>query len=58
MPRLVQLVQLLVGRQLRIEDQFGGRLAGALLPEVGEAEHLRGLLILGDPGVGVAQDAG
>jgi hypothetical protein len=41
---------------LRVEDQFGGRLARAGLPELDEAEDLVGLLGLGQTGVAVAQD--
>src|SRR5262249_10204655 len=55
---LVQLVQVLVGGPLRIEDQFARWAAGAFLPELGDAEDLGRLLVLGDAGVGIAQDAG
>ena len=51
-------MQVFVGGQLRIEDQFDGRAAGAFLPEVGEAQDFGGLLVFGDAGVCVAQDAG
>ena len=55
---LVQPVEVFVSGQLRIEDQLDGRTAGAFLPEVDEPQDLVGLLVFGDTGVGVAQDAG
>jgi len=55
---LVQLVEELVGGQLRIEDQLCGRVAAALLPEIGEADDLGCLFGLGNAGMGVAHDAG
>jgi hypothetical protein len=39
----VQLRELPVGGQLRVEDQLGGRLAGMLLPKSYELENLAGL---------------
>ena len=54
---LVQFRKVLVGGQLGIEHQFGGRLAGVLLPEAHELEDLLRLLVLGHTGIGVAQDA-
>ena len=46
-----------VGRQLGVEDQFLGEMAGALLPELDEAEDLVILLVLAQFPVGVAEDA-
>ena len=46
-----------VGGELGIEDQFLGQDAGALLPEVHEAENLVGLVGLAQLGVGIAEDA-
>ena len=55
-PFPIQLRKLLVGGQLRVKNQFGGRLAGVLLPEPYELEDLVGLLAFGYPGVGIAQN--
>jgi len=41
---------------LRVKNQFGGRLAGVLVPEPYELENLVGLLAFGDTGVGIAQN--
>src|SRR6266851_3110993 len=46
-PFSVQLRKFLVRGQLRVENQFGGRLAGVLLPEPYELENLVGLLAFG-----------
>ena len=53
---LVELVEIGVGGEPRIKDQFLGYLAGLLLPELNEAEHLVVLLIFPQIGVGVAED--
>ena len=45
-PQPVQLVELGIGRQLRVEDQLLGQAAGPLLPEFDEAEDLVVLLVL------------
>ena len=57
-PHPVQLVEVGVGRQLGVEDQFLGQAAGPLLPEVDEAEDLVVLLVLAQLAVGIAEDAG
>ena len=41
---------------MRIENQFGGHVAGVLLPEPDELENLAGLLGFGHTGVGIAQN--
>jgi hypothetical protein len=46
----------LVGGELRVENQFGGRFAGVLVPEPYELENLVGLLAFDHPGVGIAQN--
>src|SRR5437879_1782090 len=46
-----------VGGQLRVENQFGGRFTGVLLPEPYELENLIGLLAFCHTGVGVAQNS-
>ena len=56
-PHPVQLVEVGIGRQLGVEDQLLGETAGALLPEVDEAEDLVVLLVLPQLAVGVAEDA-
>ena len=53
----VELVELGVGRQLGIENQFFRVPPGTLLPEPNEAEDLIILLILTQFAVGVAKDA-
>src|SRR5262249_32628558 len=53
----VEPVEIRVGGQARVEDQFLRRRAGLLLPEIDEAQDLPGLLGLGDAGPGVAEDA-
>src|SRR6266850_8346233 len=53
---LVELVEIGVGGEPRIKDQFLGHLPGLLLPELNEAEHLVVLLIFPQIGVGVAED--
>ena len=45
-----------MGGQLRVENQFGGGLAGVFLPEADELENLTGLLGFGHTGVGIAQN--
>ena len=57
-PQPVQLVELGVGRQLGVEDQFLGVPPGPLLPEPDEAEDLVVLLVLAQLAVGIAEDAG
>ena len=57
-PHPVQLVEVGVGRQLGVEDQFLGQPAGPLLPELDEAEDLVVLLVLAQLAVGIAEDAG
>jgi hypothetical protein len=57
-PHPVQLVEVGVGRQLGVEDEFSGQPAGPLLPELDEAEDLVILLVLAQLPVGVAEDAG
>ena len=54
----VQLVQVGIGRQLGVEDEFLGQMAGPLLPELDEAEDLIVLLVLAQLPVGIAEDAG
>jgi len=56
MPSRFNSESFLVGGQLRVENQFGGGLAGVLLPEPDELEDLTGLLAFGHPGVGIAQN--
>jgi hypothetical protein len=56
-PFSVQLRKFLVGGQFRVENQFGGWLAGVLLPEPYELENLIGLLAFGHTGVGIAQNS-
>jgi hypothetical protein len=41
---------------LRVENQFGGRLTGVLLPEPYELEDFVSLLAFGYTGVGIAQN--
>jgi len=41
---------------LRVENQFGGRFAGVLLPEPNKLENLVGLFFFGHTGVGIAQN--
>ena len=57
-PQPVELIELGVGRQLGVEDQFLGILPGPFLPEPDEAEDLVVLLVLAQFAVGVAEDAG
>ena len=57
MPIWLSSVQVGVGGQLGVEDQFLGQLAGALLPELDESQDLVVLLVLAELGVGVAEDA-
>jgi hypothetical protein len=52
----IQLRKLFVGGQLRGENQFGGCVAGVLLPEPYELEDLVGLLAFGYTGTGIAQN--
>ena len=54
----IELVELGVGRQLGVEDQFFGILPRPLLPEPGEAEDLVILVALAQFPVGIAEDAG
>ena len=56
-PLSVQIRKLLVGGQLRVENQLGGRFAGVFLPNLYELENLVGLLALGDTGIGISQDS-
>jgi hypothetical protein len=53
---LVEFVEIGVGGEPRIKDQFLGHLPGLLLPELNEAEHLVVLLIFPQIGGGVAED--
>ena len=57
-PQPVELVELGVGRQLGIEDQFFRISPRPFLPEPDEAEDLIVLLILAQFTIGVAEDAG
>src|SRR5580693_1190979 len=57
-PHLVQLVEIGVGRQLGVEDEFFGKVAGPLLPVGDEAKDLIVLLALAQIGVGVAENPG
>src|SRR2546427_2530968 len=52
----VQFLQMLIRRQLGVEDQLGGRSSGVLLPELHKPQDLARLLSLGNSGVGIAQD--
>ena len=52
---LVEAVEIGVGGQLRVEDQFGRGLAGALAPKVHEAQNFTDSIGLGDARVGIAK---
>lgn len=54
---LVEPVEMSIGGQLRVEDQFLGRVAGVLPPEVDEVQDFVRLRRLGEAGLGVAQHA-
>src|SRR5208337_1350383 len=54
----IEFIELGVGRQLGIEDQFFGIPPGPLLPEPDETEDLVVLLVLAQFAVGVTEDAG
>ena len=51
---LVEAVQMSIGGQLGIEDEFGRRLTAVLVPELDEALHLVGSIGPGDTRIGVA----
>jgi hypothetical protein len=52
---LPEAVEIGIGRQPRVEDQFLGWLAGPLLPEIDEAQDLLRLLGLGDAGTSITK---
>src|SRR5450756_1980576 len=52
----VQLVQVLVGGQLRVKHKLPGERAGVLVPESNKAEDLSGLLCFGDPRIRIAEN--
>ncbi len=54
----IEFIELGVGRQLGIEDQFFGIPPGPLLPEPDETEDLIVLLVFAQFAVGVTEDAG
>ena len=56
-PHPVQRVEVGIGRQLRVEDEFLGQVSGPLLPEVDEAENFIILLIFAEFPVGVAENS-
>ena len=52
----VEFLQLRIGCELGVKDQFGGQRSGLLLPEVDKTQDLAGLLSLGNSGVGIAKN--
>ena len=54
----IEFIELGVGRQLGIEDQFFGIPPGPLLPEPDETEDLIVLLVFAQFAVGVTEDSG
>jgi hypothetical protein len=54
----IEFIEIGVGRQLGIEDQFFGILPGPFLPEPDETENLIVLLVLAQFAVGVTEDTG
>jgi hypothetical protein len=53
---LIQAIQVRVGRQPRVKDQFLRQSARAFLPETNEGENLVILLVLAEIAVGVAEE--
>ena len=56
--QLVQPGEVGVGGQAAVEDEFGGQLAGALAPGLGEAQDFVVLGVLAEAGVGPGEEAG
>ncbi len=56
--QLVQPGEVGIGGEAAVEDEFGGQLAGALAPGLGEAQDLVVLAVLAEAGVGPGKQAG
>ncbi len=56
--QLVQPGEVGIGGEAAVEDEFGGQLAGALAPGLGEAQDLVVLAVLAEAGVGPGEEAG
>ncbi len=56
--QLVQPGEVGIGGEAAVEDEFGGQLAGALAPGLGEAQDLVVLGVLAEAGVGPGEQAG
>src|SRR5271157_1804452 len=57
-PQPIEFIEIGIGRQLGVKDQFIGISPGPFLPEPDEAEDLIVLLVLAQFAVGVTEDAG
>ena len=54
---LVDFLEMLIGGEPGVKNQFRGQRSGLLLPEIDETQNLAGLLGFGNPGVGIAENA-
>ena len=54
-PHLIELIQMAIGGQLGVKDQFLGKFPGSLLPELDESKDLLILLVLSQLSIGIAE---